>query len=208
MPSYRPPRGVPARGMPMDDARDPNDQNPGTPRPEAPADRSAGLEAELAAALDDLRQVNDKLLRERADLENLKKRAARERAGRDPVRERGVCSATCCPSSTTSSGRCGRPAAAATASPLVEGVALVLKSASRHAASVTGSSGSTAAGHPVRPGPTRPSPTSRARRTRPTPSSRSTRPGYRLHDRLLRPALVTVSKGRPGPENLANARGR
>ena len=66
----------------MDDARDPNDPNPGTPRPEAPDDRSAGLEAELAAALDDLRQVNDKLLRERADLENLKKRAARERAGR------------------------------------------------------------------------------------------------------------------------------
>ncbi len=31
--------------------------------------------------------------------------------------------------------------------------------------------------------------------------------GYRLNDRLLRPAMVTVSKGRPGPKNLANDEG-
>ena len=43
----------------MDDARDPNHPNPGIPRPEAPDDRSAGLEAELAAARDESRQAND-----------------------------------------------------------------------------------------------------------------------------------------------------
>ena len=33
-------------------------------------------------------------------------------------------------------------------------------------------------------------------------------PGYRLHDRLLRPALVTVSKGPSGrPPNLAKPQG-
>jgi molecular chaperone GrpE len=31
--------------------------------------------------------------------------------------------------------------------------------------------------------------------------------GYRLNDRLLRPAMVTVSKGRPGAKNLANDEG-
>jgi molecular chaperone GrpE len=31
--------------------------------------------------------------------------------------------------------------------------------------------------------------------------------GYRLNERLLRPAMVTVSKGRPGPKNLANDEG-
>ena len=33
------------------------------------------------------------------------------------------------------------------------------------------------------------------------------RAGYRLNDRLLRPAMVTVSKGRPGAKNLANDEG-
>ncbi len=31
--------------------------------------------------------------------------------------------------------------------------------------------------------------------------------GYRLNDRLLRPAMVTVSKGKGGPSNLANEEG-
>ena len=31
--------------------------------------------------------------------------------------------------------------------------------------------------------------------------------GYRLNDRLLRPAMVTVSKGSPAPKNLANDEG-
>jgi molecular chaperone GrpE len=33
------------------------------------------------------------------------------------------------------------------------------------------------------------------------------RAGYRLHDRLLRPAMVTVSKGKAGASNLANDEG-
>ena len=49
-----------------------------TGSPEASADRVAALEAELAAAREEVRQSNERILRERADAENLKKRVARE----------------------------------------------------------------------------------------------------------------------------------
>src|SRR5437867_7636799 len=45
-----------------------------------PAARIAALEAEVASAREEARQNHERWLRERADLENLKKRAARERA--------------------------------------------------------------------------------------------------------------------------------
>src|SRR3989442_2632388 len=51
--------------------------------PEAGEDiaaRLAALEAELAKAREEARQGHERWLRERADLENLKKRATRERA--------------------------------------------------------------------------------------------------------------------------------
>ena len=45
-----------------------------------PASRLEELENQLAAAREETRQAQDRCLRERADLENLKKRSARERA--------------------------------------------------------------------------------------------------------------------------------
>src|SRR5438067_10747642 len=45
-----------------------------------PAARIAALETELASAREEARQNHERWLRERADLENLKKRAARDRA--------------------------------------------------------------------------------------------------------------------------------
>src|SRR2546421_10298323 len=59
----------------MDDADD--------PKTDAPADDAATrvqeLEAELAAAREEARQNHDRWLRERADLENVKRRMERER---------------------------------------------------------------------------------------------------------------------------------
>jgi len=52
--------------------------------PDALARRVAELEAGLAAARDDARSAQDRWMRERADLENFKKRSARER--QDAVR--------------------------------------------------------------------------------------------------------------------------
>ena len=49
-------------------------------RDEAVDARIRELEAEVAAAREDARQNHDRWLRERADLENVKKRTARERA--------------------------------------------------------------------------------------------------------------------------------
>src|SRR5262245_56417841 len=48
--------------------------------PEHGDDRVAALDAELEAAREELRQANERALRERADAENVKKRAAREQA--------------------------------------------------------------------------------------------------------------------------------
>src|SRR5262245_44209756 len=62
----------------MDD-RDPFENRPVPSDPDALGRRVAELEAELAAARDEARQLHDRWVRERADLENAKKRAVRER---------------------------------------------------------------------------------------------------------------------------------
>src|SRR5690348_9762507 len=59
----------------MDDA---DDRKTDAPADDA-ATRVGELEAQLAAAREEARQNHDRWLRERADLENVKKRAARER---------------------------------------------------------------------------------------------------------------------------------
>jgi molecular chaperone GrpE len=186
----------------MDDARDPTAPNPGAPQAQPPAERLTALEAELAAAHDELRQANDRLLRERADAENLKKRAARERA--DAVRfgtetlikdmlpivdnlERAVQHAQ--------GGGDGKP--------LVEGVELVLKSL----LDVLARNGVTrveAAGKQF--DPTHHEAVAHVESAAHPPNAviEEHQAGYRLHERLLRPALVTVAKA---PSNLANPAG-
>jgi molecular chaperone GrpE len=151
------------------------------------------LEAELAAAKDEARQAHDRWLRERADLENVKKRAIRER--QDTVRygienlvrdllpvvdnlERALAAAR-------SGGETGS---------LVEGVELVRKAfldvLQRH-----GVERVTAVGETFDP--------SRHEAVAHVADvvheanqvTQEHQAGYRLHDRLLRPAMVTVSKG-------------
>ncbi len=183
----------------MDDLRDRKPADPTDPKPDAPA-AGAGLETELTVLREELRQANERWLRERADGENLKKRAAREKT--EAVRfgteslikdllpivdnlERALCHAQ------------GDDA------PLMEGVSLVLKSLvdvlGRHGVSRVEASGGQfdpahheAVAH------------IESADHAPNAVMEEHQPGYRLHDRLLRPALVTVSKG---PSNLANPEG-
>jgi len=166
--------------------------------------RVADLEAELAAAKDEARQNHERWVRERADLENMRKRATRER--QDAARfgteslvrellpvvdnlERAVQAAE--------GGGNGKP--------LVEGVQLVLKTMldtlQRH-----GVARVAAQGEPFDPAVHE----AVAHVESDRPSNQVVeehQPGYRLHDRLLRPAMVTVSKGRGRPAKLANGEG-
>ena len=172
----------------MDDADD--------PKTDAPADDAATrlreLEAQVTAAREEARQNHDRWLRERADLENVKKRAARERA--ETIRfaneqilkdmlpivdnlERAVEHAR--------SGGNGQP--------LAEGVALVLKSLldvlERHGVTRVEAKGvpfdpthHEAMGHVA------------SDEHEPNVVVEEHQSGYRLNDRLLRPALVSVAK--------------
>jgi len=184
----------------MDDADD--------PKTDAPADDAAArlreLEAQVAAAREEARQNHDRWLRERADLENVKKRAARERA--ETIRfanehilkdmlpivdnlERAVEHAR--------SGGNGQP--------LAEGVALVLKSLldvlERH-----GVTRVEAKGVPFDPAHHEAMAHVASDEHEPNVVVEEHQPGYRLNDRLLRPALVSVAK--PGVGNLAKDKTR
>jgi len=176
--------------------------------------RIEALEQELAQAREEVRQSQERWVRERADLENLKKRAARERTealtyGNEKLMrdllpvvdnlERAVDHAK--------GGGNGQP--------LIEGVALVLKSLQdvleRHGVIRVPARG-------VRFDPTHHEAVAHVESAEHEPHSvmEEHQPGYRLNDRLLRPALVTVAKAPPGgsepePEgdpNLARGKGR
>jgi molecular chaperone GrpE len=168
------------------------------------ARRLAALETELEKAREEARQNHERWLRERADLENLKKRAARERAEtmkfanesvlRDllPIvdnLERAVAHAE--------SGGDGQP--------LVEGVALVLKSLldvlERH-----GVKRIEAKGTPFDPAQHEAMAHVESAEHEPNSVIEEHQPGYRLQERLLRPALVSVAKA-PDP-NLARDKDR
>lgn len=194
-----------------DDSRRPRDAEAPSENP-APADldaigrRVAELEDELAAAREEARQNHDRWVRERADLENQRKRAARERLEatrygnemliRDllPVvdnLERAVQAAE----------------EGGNRKPLVEGVLLVLKAfhdiLERH-----GVERVAAHGTPFDPTHHEAVEHVESRDHAPNLVIAEHQPGYRLHDRLLRPALVTVSKGSPqGGPDLANEGG-
>jgi molecular chaperone GrpE len=168
----------------------------------SPASTVATLESELAAAREEARQASDRFLRERADAENLKKRAAREKA--EAIRfgtealvkdllpvvdnlERAVQAAE--------GGGDGKP--------LVEGVSLVLKALldvlARHGITRVEALG-------TRFDPAQHEAVAHVESAEHEPNAviDEHQAGYRLHDRLLRPAMVTVSKGRP---NLAKPTG-
>jgi molecular chaperone GrpE len=183
-------------------APEPGVQHSAEPAGSQPGDRIAELEAELAVAREEAKDAKERWVRERADAENLKKRTARERA--DAVRfgteglvrdllpvvdnlERAV--------QASQGGGDGAP--------LVEGVFLVLKALhdvlARHGVTRVEAEG-------TRFDPAHHEAVAHVESAEHEPNAviQEHQPGYRLHDRLLRPAMVSVSKG---PSNLANPEG-
>ena len=173
------------------------------PQPSDLAARVAALEAELEAVREEARQANDRWLRERADGENLKKRAARER-----VEDVRAATASLVRDLLPVVDNLERAVQAAqgggNGQPLVEGVSLVLKALTdvlaRHGVTRVESKG-------ARFDPSHHEAVAHVESAEHEPNAviEEHQPGYRHHDRLLRPALVTVSKG--GPPNLAKPRG-
>ena len=181
------------------------DPTPAPADPEALGRRVAELDAELAAAREEARQSHDRWLRERADLENLKKRTARER--QDAVR---FGNESLLRDLLPVVDNLERALAAAEGSgdvrSLATGVELVRKAFTdtlqRH-----GVERIPAAGQRFDPACHEAvayveSDTHEAHHV-----MQEHQAGYRLNDRLLRPAMVTVSKGRAGASNLANEEG-
>ena len=186
---------------------DPDNFSQSTAAPAESSDESrARLEAELAAAREEADRFRDRWMRERADLENLKKRAERERS--DAVRfgtERLVGDLLSVVDDLERAIRAAEEGAGGTV--LLDGVRLVEKRLSdvlaRHGVTRVASHG-----QPFDPAHHE----AVAHVESDTHGSgmviEEHRGGFRMHDRLLRPAMVSVSKGAGRPDDLAKREGR
>jgi molecular chaperone GrpE len=165
--------------------------------PDALARRVAELEVELAAARDEARAAQDRWMRERADLENLKRRSAKER--QDAIRfGNESLLRDMLPVVDNLERALGAAGGGGNGKSLVEGVELVLK-AFKDTLQRNGVERVQSKGAPFDPAVHEAvayveSPTHDAQQV-----IEEHQAGYRLNDRLLRPAMVTVSKGRSGP---------
>ncbi len=189
----------------MADHDDPRDRAPVPSDPETLERRVAELEADLAAAREESQRNYDRWLRERADLENVRKRATRERqdATRFGSEEllRDLLPVIDDLERALSASRGGGDGQS-----LVEGGDLVHKKfvdvLQRH-----GVQRVAAQGERFDPAQHEAVAIVESDTHHPQHVVEEHRAGYRLHDRLLRPAMVTVSKGKAGPSNLANGEG-
>jgi molecular chaperone GrpE len=182
-----------------------NDETSETKAETAPGPESG--DARLAALEAEVRQNHDRWLRACADLENFKKRAARERA--DAVRFGNEALIRDLLPVLDNLERAMRHAEeAASVQALVEGVALVLKSLQdvlgRHGVERVAARGE-------RFDPAHHEAVAHVETAAHEPSSvmEEHQAGYRLNERLLRPALVTVAKapassGPDGGDRVAN----
>lgn len=185
--------------------------NSDDPSKDTPADgageaRVAALEAELAAAREEARQNHERWLRERADFENLKKRMARERADAVKFSNESLLR-DLLPVLDNLERAVEHARGGGNGQPLVDGVQLVLKGLldvlERH-----GVIRVPAAGAPFDPAHHEAIAHVESAAHEPNSVMAEHQPGYRLSDRLLRPALVTVAKAPAGGGNLAKDRDR
>jgi len=184
-------------------ADDPKDEM----RPAEEPDRGeSDLTVRLAAAEEEAREYKDRWIRERADLENLKKRAQRERA--EAVRYGAEQIVRDLLPVVDDLERALRAARDAGSDPqLADGVALVLKAfvdvLSRHGVERVPGPGE-------RFDPNHHEAVAHVASEAHDPGMviEEHRGGYRLHDRLLRAAMVTVSKALPSDSDLATPRDR
>jgi molecular chaperone GrpE len=165
------------------------------------ASRVTTLEADLAAAREEAKQAHDRWLRERADLENVKRRTTREK--QDALRFGAEALARdLLPVVDNLERALAHAGAGSDAAALAQGVELVLKSfrdvLERHGITRVPAAGTTfdpAHHEAVAHVPSTEHPQGAV--------VEEHQAGYRLHDRLLRPAMVSVSKGAAGGTKLA-----
>jgi molecular chaperone GrpE len=167
--------------------------------PEAADERIRALEAELAKAREEVKQGQDRWLRERADLENVKRRAAREKSDLAKFASEGVFRDL-----LPVVDNLERAVAHAEEQhdPLVSGVRLVLKSLQdvleRHGVTRVKARGAIF-------DPAEHQAVAHVESAVHEPNAVVDEPqaGYRLHDRLLRPAMVTVARAPSPDQDLA-----
>jgi molecular chaperone GrpE len=165
--------------------------------------RVAALEAELEKMREDARQSHERWLRERADLENLKKRLARERAETARFANESVLR-DLLPIVDNLERAVAHAERVGNGAPLVEGVTLVLKSL-LDVLERNGVTRIVAKGTPFDPAQHEAMAHVESADHEPNSVIEEHQPGYRLRERLLRPALVSVAKA---PDNLARDRDR
>ena len=172
----------------------------------AEAARVRELEDELAKAREEARQSQDRWLRERADLENVKRRAERERT--ETIRfanERLL--RDILPAVDNLARAVAHARGGGDGPPLIDGVELVLKglldTLERHGVSRIETQG-------ARFDPTHHEAMAHVESAAHEPNTvvAEHQSGYRLNDRLLRPALVSVAKAPASEVKVAKDDGR
>ena len=184
-----------------DDWGDGRDQQPEPSRsgPETAEERMRALEAELTKAREEAKQAQDRWLRERADLENVKRRAVREKADLAKFASEGVLRDL-----LPVVDNLERAVAHAEDpnDPLLSGVKLVLKSL-QDVLERYGVTRVKARGALFNPAEHEAMAQIESAVHEPNAVVDEHQAGYRLHDRLLRPAMVTVAKVPSPDQDLA-----